>query len=524
LSFEVRHTDLAGRIGQLKTPHGFLETPAFLPVVHPVDQRISPKFLRQLGFNAVITNAYIARRRYGEEAIRRGIHEIIDFDGIVMTDSGGYQVLEYGDIEMDPQTIAKFQIDIKSDLPVILDRPTGYGLEYRRAKDFVEETLKNARDTVESLRDQFNLRNQLETLGKNEIDKPIWAGTIQGAEHLDLVKHSTEELFKIGFDFFALGSPVEIMEAYDFHLLTQMIITAKNIVPNKPFHVFGAGHPFAISIAVALGCDTFDSASYVLYARDNRYMSPYGTAKLNELTYLPCSCPICSEHSVKELCEMDYDTRTIQLAKHNLYVLKLEINMVKQAIMDGRLWEYVVRKARSHPKLMEALINIKNSPIIETGTCLFKKRAAFFYDSLDRCRPEARRYREMVSRFRSSKSHVVLYPEQEIKPFYLCREYTDLAKEYDGFQICTYNTFLGVIPVELCDIYPAAHSLSIRNSHEKDGTEYEHSEFINTLNEFLSINHFGEVVIYANNEVRHALNIFSVNHNNLKILEYEDER
>lgn len=524
MSFEVRYTDLAGRIGQLKTPHGVLETPAFLPVVHPVDQRISPRFLRQLGFDAVITNAYIALRRYGEEAIQRGIHKIIDFDGIVMTDSGGYQVLEYGDIEMEPETIAKFQIDIRSDLPVILDRPTGYGLEYGRAKDFVEETLTNARSTVNTLRNQLDRRNQLATHGKGGIGNPIWVGTIQGAEHLDLVKYSTDELIKIGFDFFALGSPVEIMEAYDFRLLTRMIITAKNSVPNKPFHVFGAGHPLAISIAVALGCDTFDSASYVLYARDNRYMSPYGTAKLNELTYLPCSCPICSVLSVKEFCNMDYDTRTIQLAKHNLYVLKLEINMVKQAIMDGRLWEYVVRKARSHPRLMEALIHIKNSPIIEPGTCLFKNRAAFFYDAIDRCRPETKRYREMVSRFRSSKSRVVFYPEQEIKPFYSSNRYTILAKEYEGFQICTYNAFLGVVPVELCDIYPAAHNLSIRSNHEEEGMEYEHSEFIRVLNEFLSVNHFEEVVIYANNDVRHALNRFSVNHNNLKILESEDDR
>ena len=65
------------------------------------------------------------------------------------------------------------------------------------------------------------------------------------------------------------------MEDYDFRLLAKMILTAKDIIPNKPLHLFGAGHPLAISIAVALGCDTFDSASYILYARDNRYITPY---------------------------------------------------------------------------------------------------------------------------------------------------------------------------------------------------------------------------------------------------------
>jgi len=108
LSFEVRHTDLAARIGKLHTPHGILETPAFVPVVHPVKQTISPQFLKRSGFDIVITNAYTTLRHYGDEARKRGIHNIIDYDGIVMTDSGGYQVLEYGSIEVQPSIIAQF--------------------------------------------------------------------------------------------------------------------------------------------------------------------------------------------------------------------------------------------------------------------------------------------------------------------------------------------------------------------------------------------------------------------------------
>ena len=350
MSFEVRYTDLAGRIGQLKTMHGVLETPAFLPVVHPIDQVIRPQFLRDLGFNAVITNAYITLKRHKEQAIQSGIHNLIDFDGIVMTDSGGYQVLEYGDIEIGPETMAKFQFDIKSDLPVMLDRPTGYRLDYGRATDFVEETLLNAKSTINIVKNQLDHRNQLATDGMSDIKRPIWVGTIQGAEHLDLIKYSTKELAKLGFDFFALGSPVEVMEAYDFRLLAKMILTAKESIPNKPLHLFGAGHPLAISLAVALGCDSFDSASYILYARDNRYITPYGTAKLNELTYLPCSCPVCSFYSAKEFRSMNHGTRTIELAKHNLYILKLEINILKQAIVDGRLWEYVGTESTLPPK------------------------------------------------------------------------------------------------------------------------------------------------------------------------------
>src|SRR5438309_1611243 len=99
--FEIKKSDLAGRIGVLYTNHGKVETPAYVPVVHPVRQSIPPKKMKAIGFDLVITNAFITLKQFGEDAVRRGIHGIIDYDGAVMTDSGGYQVLEYGNIDVD---------------------------------------------------------------------------------------------------------------------------------------------------------------------------------------------------------------------------------------------------------------------------------------------------------------------------------------------------------------------------------------------------------------------------------------
>ena len=93
--FEIIKSDLAGRIGILHTNHGKIETPAFVPVIHPVKQTIPTKKIGSLGFDLVITNAYITLNYYGDKAAKSGIHKIINFDGAVMTDSGGYQVLEY---------------------------------------------------------------------------------------------------------------------------------------------------------------------------------------------------------------------------------------------------------------------------------------------------------------------------------------------------------------------------------------------------------------------------------------------
>ena len=90
--FEIKYSDLAGRIGILHTNHGKIETPSFVPVIHPVKQSIPAKKIKEIGFDVVITNAYITMKRLEEKARENGIHKIIKYDSSIMTDSGGYQV------------------------------------------------------------------------------------------------------------------------------------------------------------------------------------------------------------------------------------------------------------------------------------------------------------------------------------------------------------------------------------------------------------------------------------------------
>jgi 7-cyano-7-deazaguanine tRNA-ribosyltransferase len=475
--FEVWHSDLAARIGRLQTLHGVVETPAFVPVVHPVRQTVSTKFLKKMGFDLVITNAYITLRHFGDEARRRGIHDIINYDGAVMTDSGGYQMLEYGSVKVEPAMMAQFENDIKSDISIPLDRPTGYGLEYEKAKEYVAITLKNA----------------LESLRVIDNTGAIWVAPVQGAEHFDLVEYSAKELDTMGFEMMALGSPVELMEAYEFAMLARMIVSAKRVIPAKPIHLFGAGHPLTIPLAIALGCDTFDSASYMLYAKDNRYMTPNGTVRLDELAYLSCQCPVCSSHTVQELHKMEMDKRTIEIAKHNLHILKAEVEAVKQAIMDGRLWEYVMQKARAHPKLMEAAQIIKDVEMLEEGTPLFKEKAIFFYDPIDQHRPEAKRFRKTVATFQSSKKKkkLIICPEDQIHPLYSTTTYKNIVKKFPDAQICSYNPFLGIIPAEISDIFPASHNLITRSSHRLE----DYPTFIESLKSFAG--KFEKIVVIA---------------------------
>ena len=132
--FEITKSDLAGRIGVLHSNHGKIETPAYVPVIHPVRQIIPAKKIREIGFDLVITNAYITMKKFGQNAIKRGIHDIINFDGAVMTDSGGYRVLEYGDVDVEPADMAEFEKGIMTDFAIPLDKPTGYGLSKKKGK------------------------------------------------------------------------------------------------------------------------------------------------------------------------------------------------------------------------------------------------------------------------------------------------------------------------------------------------------------------------------------------------------
>ncbi len=445
--FEVKATDLAGRIGRLRTKSGVLETPALLPVVHPYRQTVSPKLIRELGFHGVMTNAYLAMRHYGEEVRRKGIHSVIGFDGVVMTDSGGYQVLEYGGVDVAPDGMARFQEEIGSDIAVVLDRPTGSQVSRRYAEETVEETLKAAEQT-------------LAVRSRGDV---LWTGPIQGGVYLDLVERSAEETVKMGFDVYALGSPTEVMEAYNFKLLMDMVMAAKQRLPvAKPLHLFGAGHPLTIPLAVALGCDIFDSASYMLYAREDRYLTDSGTVRLKDLSYLSCVCPVCVSHSPKDLLEQEREERCVHLAVHNLHVLVKAVKESKEAIHEGRLLEHLGAKARCHPRLWEAYRGLGGYfEFLEDGVPLFKLKGIFFMGSSDYSRPEVTRHRvRLLSDVGFKKQVLLLLPETDVRPFYRSPLYSAVSKvlgeTISSVQVCFLTHPFGVVPVEISDIYPLA--------------------------------------------------------------------
>jgi len=452
MSFEIRDRDLLARIGRLETKGGVIETPLLLPVINPTIQLITPKTMQEeFNCKALITNAYVVKKHFEDEAVEKGIHDFLDFNGVIMTDSGAYQILVYGDVEVDSEEIVRYQEEINADIATILDVPTGWTTSKQQAQYTVNETLKRARELA-----KIKTRDDI-----------AWVGPVQGGQNLELVARSARRMGELPFHIHALGSPTPVMEQYLFDILADMIITAKKNLPSeRPLHLFGAGHPFMFALAVALGCDLFDSAAYAIYAREERYMTEYGTTRLDKLEYFPCPCPACNRTDPKSLTAMPRIERQEMLARHNLCASFSELRRIKQAIIEGHLWEHLELRAHGHPALLKALKNLKkHSEYLETQSPATKKSGLFFFSSLGLIRPEIVRHRgRLFERYSPPKEAkvLVLLPQTRTKPFHKSREYRKalrciqqrLGDNLGRVHVCTYAAPFGVTPQELDEVYP----------------------------------------------------------------------
>jgi len=460
MSFEVRGRDLAGRVGVLHTRKGDVETPCLMPVVNPVKNSIPPAELKEkFGYKMIITNSYLILKHFGKNA--PDVHQITGFNGPIMTDSGAYQLLIYGGVDTNPEEIVKFQERINSDIGVILDTPTGGYATREEAERTVEETLKRA-DMSTGFRTNKTM---------------LWAGPVQGGRYIDLVERSAKKMGELDYQIHPLGSPVQIMEEYDYAPLVDMVVAAKmNLPPERPLHLFGAGHPMILALAVALGCDLFDSAAYALFAKDGRYMTQTRTLRVEDLVELPCSCPICSSHDAEELIEMPKPEMENDLARHNLYVTMEEIRTIKQSLIEGSLWELVETRCRGHPKLFEAFKRLSShSKYIEANDPFIGKRlkGIFLYDGASLVRPEVLRHRErVVERYKRPKNQDValLLPNPTEKPFNKSKAFEEARCHLpveNRVHICFYGEPFGLVPSELAETFPLSqYESSVEESEE----------------------------------------------------------
>ncbi len=445
MNFTLDKCDGNARRARLEFERGNVETPAFMPVVNPMIQTIAPRRLKdEFGCDILITNSYIIRNHF-LDVPNLELHKLLDYDGIVMTDSGAYQILVYGEVEVTQPQIIDWQKKIGSDISVILDIPTGWDIPRDEVEYTVEKTLQRAREALPLIEGSDNL----------------WVGPIQGGKHLDLVEKSAKAVGEMPFDLHALGSPTEVMERYMYPVLVDMAMTAKIHAPvERPIHLFGAGHPNIFAMCVAMGYDLFDSAAYALFAKDERYLTVRGTLQFKDLKYLPCSCPICRNKSPEDLAVLPRGERQRLIAEHNMHVIMAEMETIKQAIVEGNLWDLVETRAKGHAQMTAALKRLsKYDKYLEEGSDGFKGRGLFYYDYHSIHKPEVIRHQDqLLGSYRrpADKSILVLMSEPKNRPFSGNQGFIKLRKRMNDNRVhyCFVAAPYGLVPANLAETYP----------------------------------------------------------------------
>ena len=444
-------------------------TPNLFPVIHPFKNVVPASDLKKMGAQSLFTNAYIMYQNelMREKIIKSGIHEFLQFDGLIATDSGAFQQYIYANTQIDinAEIIEKFQEDIGSDFPVILDIPVQLDDTHQQAKEKVNTTLTRA----------------MENVRRRSNKSCHWFGPIQGGRYFDLLNKSVTEMNSLDFEIYAIGGIVKAFLEYRFDLTTEILLNVKkSIVPHKPIHMFGLGLPQFFSLAVACGCDLMDSAAYILFAKEGRYFTlSTGTEKLDELEEFPCHCPICCQYTPKEMKSLGEDTQIEFLAKHNLYLSFSELRTIRQAIREGNLWELVEQRVRSHPNLVKAFnVARNNKTFIEISEKAYKKRGRLYASSESISRPLIKRYDEkMTSNYRIPKEvkFLILLPELDTRGAnspnllsWISQINNNQLIPRELLHVVFISDFYGIIPLELQDTFPLSQFESITSIEEGD--------------------------------------------------------
>lgn len=482
--FEIKAKDMRGRVGVLKTRHGNVKTPALMPVIHPRKQVIDVK---KYGADIVITNAYLIYKDddLKQKAIDEGLHKLINFDGPIMTDSGSFQLSVYGDVDITNEEVIKFQDLIKSDIGTSLDIPTAPFVDRQKAEEDLEITLERAKEAV-----KIKKENDIEML-LNSV--------VQGSTFMDLRQKCAAELSELDADLYPIGAVVPLMESYHYKELVDVVMNSMMCLPdNTPRHLMGAGHPMIFALAVAMGCDLFDSAAYILYAEDDRLLSTRGTFKLENLQEMPCSCEVCCKYTPDDLRAMPKEKRRDLIAQHNLHVSFAELRLIRQAIYEGSLMELVEERCRAHPALLDGVRQLANySDDLERYDPRSKKSAFFYTGPESLGRSEVLRHQQKLLEMPKKRDLVILpatrkpyskFISGNLGEFYIYGAEQEFDMENTDFMVL--DVPFGLIPLEIDELYPLSQSATPK-IRDVDSTEF----ITNFMSDF--IENYEQVLIHS---------------------------
>lgn len=351
--FEILKEDKnsKARVGRLHTPHGIIETPVFVPVgTQGTVKTLSPYDLEEIGVNIILSNAYHLYLRPGDNLIKQsgGLHKFMNWEKVILTDSGGYQVFSLPDFIkvkdegvyfkshidgsshfLSPEDVIDIQVNLGADIIMVLDIPVSYPCEYKKAKEARDRTNKWAKRS----KDRWQTTNTQ--------NNSLLFSIIQGSMYQDLRKEAIEELIEIDFPGYAYGG-LSVGEPKDitFEIISE---TVDFIPKNKPRYLMGVGKPEDILQAVKYGIDMFDC---ILPTRLGRYgvaFTSKGKVLIKNSEYKDdfssldenCNCYTCKNFSRAYLRHL-YKAGEILVMRlltyHNIYFYTRLMEKIREGI------------------------------------------------------------------------------------------------------------------------------------------------------------------------------------------------
>ena len=356
LTYTLIKEDGSARRGEVLTPHGAFQTPAFMPVgTYGAVKSLTPEHLSQLGAEIVLSNTYHLMQRPGVDIIRDhgGLHEFMGWEKPILTDSGGYQVFSLaknrkiteegvefnsplnGDrLFLSPESCMELQMQYGVDIAMVLDECTPYPVE----KSVAEISMRLSSRWAQRCRDSF------------VSDRQSLFGIIQGGVFNELRDQSLEILTDIGFEGYAIGglsvgeSKTELKEIVDY-------ITPKMPV-SAPRYLMGVGTPLDIANAVEQGVDMFDCVIPTRHARNGYLYTSTGEIKIRNSKYKndfnpldnDCNCYTCSNFSKSYLHHLDKTKEILGSTLntiHNLHYYQNLMRDLRLAIETGTLQTFL---------------------------------------------------------------------------------------------------------------------------------------------------------------------------------------
>ncbi|PLX75795.1 MAG: tRNA guanosine(34) transglycosylase Tgt [Desulfuromonas sp.] len=355
--FDLLHSDnlSSARRGVLQTRRGPIETPVFMPVgTQATVKGILPEALKEIGAQIILANTYHLFLRPGHDLVERagGLHEYMNWDRPILTDSGGFQVFSLGDLRSIDEEGVVFQSHLDGsshkltpELSIAVQEALGADIIMAFDECIPYPSTREYTDESTALSGRWAKRCKQ----ARKDDDALLFGIVQGGMFPDLRQRSAEELIEIGFDGYAVGG-LSVGEGAEL-MYEMMEQTLPHLPVDAPRYIMGVGTPENLVEAVSRGADMFDCVMPTRNARNGVLFTGFGKISIKQARYREdrepidpdCSCYVCRHYSrsyLRHLYQSNEILASVLNTHHNLhYYLDLMARM-REAIATDRFDEF----------------------------------------------------------------------------------------------------------------------------------------------------------------------------------------